>query len=45
MPDKQIDAESLVDNLQNAKFGLSIQNIVYRYGIIITHSRLVYFYR
>ena len=28
MAKKQIDAESLVDNLQNAKFGLSIQNIV-----------------
>lgn len=28
MANKQIDAESLVDNLQNAKFGLSIQNIV-----------------
>jgi archaellum component FlaC len=25
---KQVDAEQLVDNLQNAKFGLSIQNIV-----------------
>jgi len=28
MAKNQIDAESLVDNLQNAKFGLSIQNIV-----------------
>ena len=25
---KQVDSEQLVDNLQNAKFGLSIQNIV-----------------
>ena len=25
---KQVDAEQLVDNLQNSKFGLSIQNIV-----------------
>ena len=38
MPDKQIDAESLVDNLQNAKFGLSIQNIV---AIVTVLSSLI----
>ena len=35
---KQIDAEQLVDNLQNAKFGLSIQNIV---AIITVLSSLI----
>ena len=35
---KQVDAEQLVDNLQNAKFGLSIQNIV---AIITVLSSLI----
>jgi len=38
MANKQIDAESLVDNLQNAKFGLSIQNIV---AIVTVLSSLI----
>ena len=39
---KQVDAEQLVDNLQNAKFGLSIQNIVaiVIISIIITSSQV-----
>ena len=35
---KQVDAEQLVDNLQNAKFGLSIQNIV---AIVTVLSSLI----
>ena len=35
---KQVDAEQLVDNLQNAKFGLSIQNII---GIVTVLSSLI----
>ena len=38
MAKKQIDAEQLVDNLQNAKFGLSIQNIV---AIVTVLSSLI----
>ena len=38
MAKKQVDAEQLVDNLQNAKFGLSIQNIV---AIITVLSSLI----
>jgi hypothetical protein len=38
MAKKQIDAEQLVDNLQNAKFGLSIQNII---GIVTVLSSLI----
>ena len=35
---KQVDAEQLVDNLQNTKFGLSIQNIV---AIVTVLSSLI----
>ena len=38
MAKKQVDAEQLVDNLQNAKFGLSIQNIV---AIVTVLSSLI----
>jgi len=38
MAKKQVDAEQLVDNLQNAKFGLSIQNII---GIVTVLSSLI----
>tara|TARA_R100000008_G_scaffold86583_1_gene80297 strand:- start:836 stop:1216 length:381 start_codon:yes stop_codon:yes gene_type:complete len=35
---KQVDAEGLVDNLKNAKFGLSIQNII---AIVTVLSSLI----
>ena len=38
MAKKQVDAEQLVDKLQNAKFGLSIQNIV---AIVTVLSSLI----
>ena len=38
MAKNQVDAEQLVDNLQNAKFGLSIQNIV---AIVTVLSSLI----
>ena len=38
MAKNQVNAEQLVDNLQNAKFGLSIQNIV---AIITVLSSLI----